>query len=126
MAQSFLRINDGLTGRRHVNIDPPASSYAIMIRLVARLNGCNALRAVQPKQRPSATLLPSSDSATSSAASTTIWNEQSGLKQPGGMAAETSTEAPATIIGVFTDTGETVPPTAKLTVVCEAAAGATP
>ena len=40
------------------------------------------------------------------------------------MAATTSTELPARIIGVFRDTGDTVPPVAKLTVVWEAAAGA--
>jgi hypothetical protein len=82
--------------------------------------------ALHPRQRPSATLLVSFDSATSLAESTTIWNAQSGLKQPAGMAAMTSTGVPAGIIGVFTVTGVTVLPVVKLTVVCEGPAGPAP
>ena len=62
-------------------------------------------------------------SSTSVFASTTIWNAQSGPKQPDGIAAATSTELPAAITGVATVTGA---PVENVTFVCEAAAGATP
>ena len=82
--------------------------------------------ALHPRQSPSATLLVSFDSATSLAESATIWNAQSGLKQPVGMAAITSTVVPAGIVGVFTVPGVTVVPVVKLTVVREGPAGPAP